>query len=527
MKMRNLSIRNFRGIKKLDWTLDKEDNLICLIGHGDSTKSTILKAIEYTLTSKWNLPLVDSDFYNCDPENEIEIEITIGNLPNDLLKQFHANYRYFKDGEFRNLEDKRTDDELVITVLLKINCELDPFWGICDSEGNIDEEDRLLPSTRKVFNLVRLDKESKNTFNWKYDSPLLKFLNKKKKQEIKTSLAIMGRVVRDKFDKTKLPKELQIQAKEIEDIAKILAVGHENFNANVDIFSADTICLHRGTIPLYMLGEGSKKIASLAIGKYLIKKSKEEDSDGGFIIFDEIENSLEPHRLRFIASSFMKDSNDSKFQTFLTTHSSITVEELGTKGLYVVRNNNGEISIHKITSDCIAAVRRNAECLFAKKIVICEGKTEFGLLKAFNRHWSKQDQQKIPLQHRGTVLLDGEGSNMKRYIKKFNQMGYELCVYKDNDTDDPKLSNLAKELDIPVFEYPDGYRTEKIVFAESPKKLQNGIVDFFNVNKAEKEDSIKKTENYDQSMVSEIESKLHDSQHKDDLKPGGMFRNVD
>ncbi|WP_455549883.1 AAA family ATPase, partial [Dryocola clanedunensis] len=47
-----LSVRNFRGISELEWTL-KASPLCCLIGPGDSGKSTVLDAIEAALSSRW------------------------------------------------------------------------------------------------------------------------------------------------------------------------------------------------------------------------------------------------------------------------------------------------------------------------------------------------------------------------------------------------------------------------------------------------------------------------------------------
>lgn len=530
MKIRKIKILNFRGIKSLNWNLQPSDNLVCLLGHGDSCKSSILKAVEYALTPKWNLPIEDTDFFDCNTSNEIKIEITIGELSDQLKDELVSSYRYYKDGDFRSLGDKQVDDEQVVTIYLSIGGDLDPFWGVVDSDGNFDTEDRLSVSVRKLFNFVRLDKESNNNFYWKYDSPLLKPISKEKKKEIKLKLVEIGRNARVGFDKSQLPQELKDQAQEIENIASSLAVGHEGFSPNVDIFSAEAICLHRGEIPLYMLGEGSQKIASLAIAKYLMKKSKEEDQEGGFMVFDEIENSLEPHRLRFIISTFLKESNDSKFQTFLTTHSSIAVEELGTKeGLYVVRNSgNGEINIHRITSDCIAAVRTNSEALFSKKIVICEGKTEFGLLKAFGRYWANPEKHNKPPEYLGVSLIDGKGSNMKKYLEKFKDMNYDLCVYKDNDTGDHELSDKAKALGLSVFEYPEGFRTEKIVFSESPKSLQNSLIDLFNTNKIQSEPEIEKQEVYNSSDIDSIESKFHDSPRiTPDGTANGMFRNID
>ncbi len=70
-------IENFRGIKTSDFTLG--ENVNCLIGSGDSTKSTILDAIEYALCPNWFIPFDDSDFFNCDVTGgDIIIDITVG-----------------------------------------------------------------------------------------------------------------------------------------------------------------------------------------------------------------------------------------------------------------------------------------------------------------------------------------------------------------------------------------------------------------------------------------------------------------
>lgn len=83
MKIRNVTIKNFRGVKELDWSLSTA-NIFCLIGKGDSSKSTILEAIRNVFYPQWNLVLSDSDFYQCKVENAIVIEVTIGDLVEEL-----------------------------------------------------------------------------------------------------------------------------------------------------------------------------------------------------------------------------------------------------------------------------------------------------------------------------------------------------------------------------------------------------------------------------------------------------------
>ena len=96
MQVRHRKISNFRGIKSLDWHLD--GNVLCLVGPGDLTKTTILDAIEYALAPRNTLPFADTDFIQGDIQEPIAILVTVGELPADLLLEdklgtFQRGYR--------------------------------------------------------------------------------------------------------------------------------------------------------------------------------------------------------------------------------------------------------------------------------------------------------------------------------------------------------------------------------------------------------------------------------------------------
>ena len=91
MRLRHILIENFRGIKTLDWPMS-DSNILCLIGKGDSTKSTILEAIYRAFHPRWNFEFVDSDFYQCRADKPINIRIVLGDIPDefrDLAKYGH------------------------------------------------------------------------------------------------------------------------------------------------------------------------------------------------------------------------------------------------------------------------------------------------------------------------------------------------------------------------------------------------------------------------------------------------------
>lgn len=45
-----------------------DTRILCLIGAGDNTKSTLLTAIEWIVYPTWNLQACDMDFYNCNTD---------------------------------------------------------------------------------------------------------------------------------------------------------------------------------------------------------------------------------------------------------------------------------------------------------------------------------------------------------------------------------------------------------------------------------------------------------------------------
>ncbi len=74
MRIRDLSVRNFRGIRELDWPMP-DRNALCLIGRGRLLlKSTILEALRRVFYPQWNLTFDDADFHLCNPGNPIIIE---------------------------------------------------------------------------------------------------------------------------------------------------------------------------------------------------------------------------------------------------------------------------------------------------------------------------------------------------------------------------------------------------------------------------------------------------------------------
>ena len=85
MRIYHLQVQHFRGIEHLDWKV--RGNLVCLVGPGDSTKSTVLDAIELALLPRWNQSFDDTDFYATDTSKPISITVTVGDLPKKFMDE--------------------------------------------------------------------------------------------------------------------------------------------------------------------------------------------------------------------------------------------------------------------------------------------------------------------------------------------------------------------------------------------------------------------------------------------------------
>lgn len=78
MNIHHIKIERFRGIRELDWRVGGD--FVCFVGPGDSTKTTILDAVEFALSPRWNIQFDDSDFYADDTLVSILITVA-GKIP--------------------------------------------------------------------------------------------------------------------------------------------------------------------------------------------------------------------------------------------------------------------------------------------------------------------------------------------------------------------------------------------------------------------------------------------------------------
>lgn len=430
-RIRKIEIENFRGIKTLSW--QPAEGINCLLGPGDSGKSSILDAIDFCLGARRNLSFGDSDFHKLDVSSPINIMITVGEL-DDALKNIDAYGLYVRsfDAETGNIDDEPDKDgETVLTVQLTVESDLEPSWTLLSSRAeaqglsrNLSWSDRVRISPTRIGNMAEFH------LGWRKGS----VLNRLTDEEADASAALV-KAARD----ARISFGDEAQEKLADTLAIVTATAKElgvpigdDVKAMLDAhsvsFSGGTISLHdQDGIPLKGLGIGSTRL--LIAG--LQKRASEQAT---MILIDELEHGLEPHRImRLLGSLGAKDSNP-PLQVFMTTHSPVALRELSGHQLFLLRAKAASHEAIEVgNGDGVqGTIRTYPEAFLAPNIMICEGASEVGLIRGLDQYRVMHGLSSISAH--GIAVLNGGGAN--RIFQRndaFRELGYRTAILRDDD----------------------------------------------------------------------------------------------
>jgi putative ATP-dependent endonuclease of the OLD family len=438
MDIKTLAVRRFRGINYLDWNIS--GRLLCLVGPCDSTKSTILEAIQLALTPRRSLTFDDADFYNSDTSEPILIEITMGGVPKELLSD--AKFGYLIRGYTGSVihDEPQDTDEPILTIRLAVDETLEPTWRVVNER--IPEGKPISAFDRGKLGVARIGQYVDWQLSWSQGSAITRLMEQK--QDVRPILASARRNAKSSLNLEDLPL-LKESAKNAEYIGKKLGVApssEQGYQPHLDIRSvsigASILALHDGPIPLRQAGLGTSRLLTMGL-------QHEATRDGGIILIDEIEHGLEPHRIRRVLNVLRtgtrlqepsdpdESGNDSEFanQVFLTTHSPIALSELEPAELRITRCENGTTEIKTPADELRPLLRTNPEAFLSRAIIVCEGKTEIGLCRALDHCWSNEDKS---FAYVGASLANGEGNTKGPAAAiHFADLGYKTAFFGDSD----------------------------------------------------------------------------------------------
>jgi hypothetical protein len=468
MRVRQLSIRNFRGVREMKWSLP-DNALFCLIGRGDSTKSTILEALRRAFYPQWNLAFDDADFYLCTPENEIGIEVIIGDLP-DAFRDLATYGNWLCGWNTQTLCAESEPGECLedaLRVSLSVGRDLEPTWRVIRNQEDEGVPFKVADRARAAVSLIGTVTDRHLT--WSRGS-LLSHLTGD--ETISSSLADAGRAAKAALETRRNDQLTKFDevAKTAEQTAKDLGVKiASGYKAQLDSDAINVriggLALHDGEMPLRQLGLGSKRMLMTGLQKNSLRAPH-------ITLFDEVEIGLEPHRITRLLQHLKQDTAG---QYFLTTHSPVVLRELTVDDLYIVHSKDGKTDVVAANRPSIAnsiqgKIRSGAEAFLAPNIIVCEGATEVGFLRGLDKHWAANAKSSFAYQ--GVALFDARGArNIKETANDLKELSYRVSVLADADapaqfSDTDAESLRAKGVAVTIWD--DGLCIESRIFADVP-----------------------------------------------------------
>ena len=470
MNILELEIENFRGIKSAKINFPRDSKMLCIIGPGDSTKSTILKALEWLTWPTYNIKITDADFYEGNTRSDIVIRGTFVGINDEFMGEDKYGLMLRRPGV---IYDRVSDDEPAendmqcLSVQLTINDSLEPRWEVVCN--------RLEPKAfgvrdRQKMGVSIIGQSVAKDMSWGSNSVLQKYISSK--DVFRDSYT---KAMRNAIGGVTLP-ELDKSTATIPEIVARYGVVLHNDLYNRMLFhngsSSSEVILSDSFAPLAQLGMGSQRLTSIGLNIAAFQGNN-------VLLIDEIETGLEPYRIKNIIKLFRSSENTS--QVIMTTHSPAVIINCNIEEILVVRSENGittGIVLHDDDKDANNEIqkqlRKNPEAFLSRKILVAEGRTEMGLLRSMDRHSINADYD---FAYNGVEIADGVGNNFSKCADVFRKCGYNVGVFLDaDDSNANKQKEKLVDSGINVFDWGDGNAIEDQIFLDVPLAMMNDLI---------------------------------------------------
>lgn len=481
-KIHSLEIKKFRGIKSFKETFWNHD-FICFVGRGDTGKTSILEAISFVLYPNYNLTFYDTDFYNCDIDESIEITAVLYDLPQEFIQveKYGLAVQFINKNSGELIENELEDNSLLcLKIRLRVDKDLEPQWRIINF---VDEEKEIRASDRAKLNIFLVSDYLNQHFSWNKGNPLYALYKQEEMSSEKDSTILDAlREAKNNIDEAEF-SYLKPVIEKVKANSTNFGLDLNNPKTSIDfkdiIIKDGRICLHEDKIPFRLKGKGSKRLISIAIQLALAKF-------GGIVLIDEIEQGLEPDRVKHLARTLYCENKLNNGQVFITTHSQNVIVELECENLYLLTNNNGEVTGKFILPDdkYQKLVRACPEALYANKVIVCEGKTELGICRSLDNFLRTNNNSSLA--SKDIVYTLGQGNSMIERVKTLLSLEKEVCLFCDSDENNANKSKKElNSLGIKIIDWASGKSVEKQIFDDldwgSICRILNYIYSFANI----------------------------------------------
>lgn len=432
-RIRRLEISNFRSIRTLDWAPSAGIN--CLIGPGDSGKSTILDAIDLCLGARRSVSIADTDFYRLDVTEPLVIAVTLGGLPDELLSlEVYGEFLRGHDAASRQIEpEPRAEIETALTIRLEVGADLEPSWLLYSERAQERGLERGLAwKHRAALAPARIGNYASTHLSWSRSSVLNKLTDER--PELGAELARAARDARTGFGDqagAQLAETLQVVTRTASALGVPVGQAQAMLDAHAVSVGDGAIALHsQSGIPLRSLGTGSARLLLAGL-------QREAAQAATIALVDEVEFGLEPHRLKRLLDSLGAKDVSLPLQVFMTTHSPVALRELSGDQLFIVRCEGDRHVVRPtgVADQVQGILRTDPEAFLARSILVCEGASEIGLARGLDQY-GVEDHNQTSFFALGGAYVNAGGSTPDLCLEKalaMRRLGYNVTAFIDAD----------------------------------------------------------------------------------------------
>jgi putative ATP-dependent endonuclease of OLD family len=419
MQIRQIRIRRYRGIEDFSWKPRAGVN--CLIGPGDSFKSTVLAAISLLLAPYPLGPCSEFDFHRRRLADGFEIEAYIGGLDLAALGMDQRQPPLFGWHNDHPVPLPEGAAEPVLRCRVRGTPDLELVYEL-PIEG-MDQPPPFTSALRRKLMLARLAGEERAARDLRLGAGSLLDRHLKTSDMRGSVHAAIANATADMA----IPQASQDALAAIQHTFAIaglptdLGLGLVPTQGNalvgmVALVSGPTVT---EAVPITHSGSGTRQLALISLSLALV---------GGapILVIDEPERGLEPYRQRALAKQ-LSELAGRDGQIFLSTHSPVILSALPPGSVWRMRRSQEPIFFDGPQLTRVLSV--DPEAFFCPMPILCEGVTEMGVLDellppALNKE----------LDACGIHLVDGGGQpNILALAETFIQSGILFGAVLDNE----------------------------------------------------------------------------------------------
>lgn len=402
MKIRSLKIKNYICFKEVIIKFCEKNFIVGQNNIGKTLTFKIIKMFFERARFRYNFINLE-DFM--DEDTNIEFEITFDSLNGSEMSLFEKYLTGLGSTE------ENTDVLLILKLEVeKIQNDINIQYKVVCDDVVTDHVPGLEKKLNDCVNFIYI--EAFDTFTQDY--------NPKRKSSIFSKLL---EIVINQDIRNKILEKLQVLNSEFSSISEVAEFNDifklylsdltNNFSVispNLEIGAKEKykilqnfqIILDESGIKKnpFTMGDGIKSLFLNALYQVFLNYKTKENPFSYLVLLDEPEMHLHPHTQRFLINtweellkSIKKQEEGNSVQMMVATHSTEIINpSKNTKFLFYHFLKDGSTGVHgkslsttnKKEKNIIFALQQFPEIIFANKIIICEGKTDYWYLKLFS-----------------------------------------------------------------------------------------------------------------------------------------------